>query len=156
VPVTYYYKTIFPPSDHKGKKMTKTIRELADRFYEIVNTGDGDFSEVFSSDFLFSIMPGFPYGGDYHGLDETNAFFGKLDNHFDFWEVHTERFIQVDDNNLIVTAKYKTKATETGRDVLMETVHLWTANEGKLTSYKHYCDTAILAASMNNVVPMRG
>ena len=135
--------------------MTKSIRELAERFYGIVNGDDGDFSEIFSTDFLFGIMPGFPYGGDYHGLDETNAFFEKLGNHFDFWEVHTERFIPVDDNNLVVTAKYKTKATETGKDVLMETVHLWTANEGKLTSYKHYCDTAVLAAAMDNKVPVR-
>ena len=135
--------------------MTKSIRELAERFYGIVNGDDGDFSEIFSTDFLFGIMPGFPYGGDYHGLDETNAFFEKLGNHFDFWEVHTERFIPVDDNNLVVTAKYKTKATETGKDVLMETVHLWTAGRGKLTSYKHYCDTAILAAAMDNKVPVR-
>ena len=135
--------------------MTKSIRELADRFYGIVNGDEGDFSEIFSTDFVFGIMPGFPYGGDYHGLDETNAFFEKLGNHFDYWEVHTERFIPIDDNNLLVTAKYKTKATETGKDVLMETVHLWTANEGKLTSYKHYCDTAILAAAMDNKVPVR-
>jgi len=135
--------------------MTKSIRELADRFYGIVNGDEGDFSEIFSTDFVFGIMPGFPYGGDYHGLDETNAFFEKLGDHFDYWEVHTERFIPVDDNNLLVTAKYKTKATETGKDVLMETVHLWTANEGKLTSYKHYCDTAILAAAMDNKVPVR-
>ena len=135
--------------------MTKSIRELADRFYGIVNGDEGDFSEIFSTDFVFGIMPGFPYGGDYHGLDETNAFFEKLGNHFDYWEVHTERFIPVDDNNLLVTAKYKTKATETGKDVLMETIHLWTANEGKLTSYKHYCDTAILAAAMDNKVPVR-
>jgi len=54
--------------------MTKNIRELADRFYEIVNGGEGDFSEIFSSDFVFGIMPGFPYGGNYNGLDETNAF----------------------------------------------------------------------------------
>jgi len=135
--------------------MTKSIRELADRFYGIVNGDEGDFSEIFSTNFVFGIMPGFPYGGDYHGLDETNAFFEKLGDHFDYWEVHTERFIPVDDNNLLVTAKYKTKATETGKDVLMETVHLWTANEGKLTSYKHYCDTAILAAAMDNKVPVR-
>mgnify|MGYP001297974048 FL=1 len=135
--------------------MTKSIRELADRFYGIVNGDEGDFSEIFSTDFVFGIMPGFPYGGNYHGLDETNAFFEKLGDHFDYWEVHTERFIPVDDNNLLVTAKYKTKATETGKDVLMETVHLWTANEGKLTSYKHYCDTAILAAAMDNKVPVR-
>jgi len=135
--------------------MTKNIRKLVNRFYEIVNGDEGEFSEIFADDFVFSIMPGFPYGGDYHGLDETNAFFEELGKHFDFWEVHTERFIPVDDNNIVVTAKYKTKATETGKDVVMETVHLWTASDGRLNSYKHYCDTAILASAMNNKVPVR-
>ncbi len=135
--------------------MTKSIRELADRFYEIVNGEEGDFSEIFSNDFIFGIMPGFPYGGDYHGLDETNAFFEKLGGHFDYWEVHTDRFIPVDDENLVVTGKYKTTSSETGKDVLMDTVHLWTAKDGKLTSYKHYCDTAILAAAMDNNVPVK-
>ena len=36
--------------------MTKNIRELADRFYEIVNGDDGEFSEIFSSNFVFGIM----------------------------------------------------------------------------------------------------
>jgi ketosteroid isomerase-like protein len=135
--------------------MTKSIRELADRFYEIVNGDDGEFAEIFSTDFVFGIMPGFPYGGDWHGLDETNAFFEKLGTHFEFWEVHTDRFIAVDDENLVVTGKYKTKSSETGKDVLMDTVHLWTAKDGMLTSYKHYCDTAILAAAMDFKVPTR-
>jgi len=54
-----------------------------------------------------------------------------------------------------VTGKYKTTSSETGKDVLMDTVHLWTAKNGMLTSYKHYCDTAILAAAMDNKVPLR-
>ena len=135
--------------------MSKNIRELVDRFYEIVNGADGEFAEIFSEDFVFGIMPGFPYGGDHHGLDETNAFFEKLGNHFDFWEVHTDRFIPVDEENIVVTGKYKTKSSETGKDIEMETVHLWTAKNGMLTSYKHYGDTAILAAGMNNKVPSR-
>ena len=40
--------------------MTKNIRELVDRFYAIVNGADGDFSEIFTSDFKLGIMDGFP------------------------------------------------------------------------------------------------
>jgi len=47
--------------------MSKTIKQLAEKFYELVN-GDGDLSEVLSDDFVFGIMPGFPYGGDQIGL----------------------------------------------------------------------------------------
>ena len=98
-------------------------------------------------------MPGFPYGGDHVGLDDTNAFFEKLGAHFEFWKVHTDRFIGVDDDNLVVTGKYRSKAYDTGKEFEMETVHLWTAKDGMLTSYKHYCDTAVLSAAMDHKVP---
>ena len=132
--------------------MSKTIKQLAEKFYELVN-GDGDLSEVLSDDFVFGIMPGFPYGGDQIGLPASLEFFEKLGQHFDFWEVEPLRFIEVDDKNLVVTGLYRTKATETGKDVEMETVHLWTAKDGKLNTYKHYCDTAILSAALDHKVP---
>ena len=42
---------------------------------------------------------------------------------------------------------------ETKKDFEMQTVHLWTAKNGMLTSYKHYCDTAILSNAMNHEIP---
>jgi len=86
-------------------------------------------------------------------LPASLEFFEKLGQHFDFWEVEPLRFIEVDDKNLVVTGLYRTRATETGKDVVMETVHLWTAKDGKLNTYKHYCDTAILSAALNHKVP---
>ncbi len=133
--------------------MTKSIRELVDRFYAIVNGADGEFSEIFTEDFKFGIMPGFAYGGTHDGLEKTNKFFEDLGEKFEFWEVHTDRFIPVDEKNIIVTGKYKSKCNATGKDFEMQTVHLWTADNGMLTSYKHYCDTAILSDAMNNNVP---
>ena len=50
--------------------MSKNIKELAERFYELVNSG-GELSEVLSDDFIFGIMPGFPYGGDQNGLQAS-------------------------------------------------------------------------------------
>jgi len=132
--------------------MSKSIKQLAEGFYELVNSG-GDLSEVLSENFVFGIMPGFPYGGDKNGLAASLDFFEKLGQHFDFWEVIPLRYIDVDDSNLVVTALYRTKATETGRDVEMETVHLWTSKDGMLNSYKHYCDTAILSAALDHKVP---
>ena len=132
--------------------MSRTIRELAEGFYERVNN-DGDLSEVLSDDFIFGIMEGFPFGGDQIGLEASLEFFGKLGEHFDFWEVHPERYIEVDDDNIIVTARYVTKATATGKDVDMETVHLWTRKGDKLNTYKHYCDTALLCEALGHKIP---
>ena len=133
--------------------MTKNIRELVDRFYAIVNGADGDFSEIFTSDFKLGIMDGFPYGGDHLGLDATNKFFEDFSAHFDFWTVETDKFIEVDDSNIIVTGKYLSRATASGKPLDMETVHFWTAKDGMLTSYKHFCDTAKLSVSMDHKVP---
>ena len=64
-----------------------------------MNGDEGEFSEIFSEDFVFGIMPGFAYGGDHIGLDATNNFFDKLGTHFEFWEVHTDKFIPINEAN---------------------------------------------------------
>lgn len=133
--------------------MTRSIRELADRFYEIVNGAEGDFSEIFAEDFELDIMKGFAYGGVHKGLPAVNKFFEDFGAHFDGWAVDTGRFIEIDDENLIVTGKYRSRGLKTGKDLEMETVHFWTAKDGMLKTYKHYCDTAILCDVMGHDVP---
>ena len=137
----------------KGNSMLRNIRQLVDRFYEIVNGADGDFSEIFTSDFQFGIMKGFPYGGNHNGLIATEKFFEDFSAHFEFWTVETDRFIEVDDANIVVTGKYISQACSTGTSFEMETVHLWTADNGMLTSYKHFCDTAIVSKALDHIVP---
>lgn len=133
--------------------MAKTTRQLVDRFYAIVNGAKGDFSEIFTPDFVMGIMKGFPYGGDHKSLAATQKFFADFGAHFEFWAVNTDRFIEIDAENIIVTGKYRSKAKATGKSFEMETIHLWTARNGMLTSYKHYCDTAIVSAALDHKVP---
>lgn len=133
--------------------MPRTIRQLVDRFYAIVNGAEGDFSEIFHDDFVMGIMRGFPYGGDHKGLEATKQFFADFGAHFDFWAVDTDRFIELDPRQIIVTGKYRSRAKATGKAFEMETIHLWTAENGMLTSYKHYCDTAIVSAALDHKVP---
>ncbi|MFK8033020.1 MAG: nuclear transport factor 2 family protein [Hyphomicrobiales bacterium] len=133
--------------------MTRNIRQLVDRFYEIVNTGEGSFSEIFTKDFELGIMSGFPYGGTHSSLAATEKFFDDFGAHFEFWAVDTDRFISIDDESIVVTGKYRSQAVSTGKSFEMETVHLWTAKNGYLTTYKHFCDTAIVSAALNHEVP---
>jgi len=99
--------------------MSKNIKQLAERFYELVN-GGGELSEVLSDDFIFGM--GFPYGGDKMGLAASLEFFDKLGNHFDFWEAIPQKYIEVDDDNIVVQALYRTKATKSGQDVEVQTM----------------------------------
>ena len=133
--------------------MTRSIRELVDRFYEIVNGADGEFSEIFRKDFELDIMRGFAYGGVHKGLAEVDRFFADFGAHFDGWAVDTDRFIEVDKGTMIVTGKYRSRGLATDKELEMDTVHFWTASDGMLTSYKHYCDTAILCDVMGHDVP---
>ena len=133
--------------------MPRTIRQLVDRFYAIENGAEGDFSEIFRDDFVMGIMKGFPHGGDHKGLDATKQFMADAGAHFDFWAVDPDRFIEVDPQHIIVSGKYRSRAKSTGKDFEMETLHLWTAENGMLTRYKHYCDTAIVSAALDHHVP---
>ena len=125
--------------------MEKNTKQLVERFYAIVNGAEGDFSEIFHEDFIMSIMKGFPYGGDHIGLIATKKFFEDFGSHFEFWAVDTDKFIEIDSNNIIVTGKYRSKSLASNKNFEMETVHFWTSKNNMLRSYKHYCDTAIVA-----------
>ena len=133
--------------------MSKTIRELLERFYDLANGAEGSLSEVPVDNFDMGIALGFPYGGDYHGMDDVGGFFKNYKSHFDTWVVDVDRYIAVDDANMVVTGSYTAVASDTGKKFTMETAHLWTAKEGMLTSLKQYCDTAILSAAMDHKVP---
>lgn len=141
----------FSTFNTKGSKMSK-IRNLANRFYEIVN-GEGDLSEVLSDDFQFDIMKGFPFGGIQDGLAETNRFFENLGPLFDVFEVHPTEFIPLDETNLIVKGFYRATGATSGKKVDIETVHFWTSNGEKLNGYKHYCDTGLLCDILGHEMP---
>lgn len=135
--------------------MSKGIRELLDRFYDLANGAEGALTEVLVENFDMGIAPGFPYGGDYHGMEDVGGFFKNYKSHFDSWTVYIDRFIPVNDESMIATGGYAAVASETGKKFEMETAHVWTAKDGMLTSLKQYCDTAILSAAMDHKVPTK-
>ncbi len=144
--------------------MSKTIKALAERFYEIVSAHPavegrpaygktGDLSEVLSDDFYYGIMPGFAFGGDQVGLKAAEAWFANAGTLFEYWEVHPKRFIEIDESNLVVEAVYHARSNGAKNGFQLETVHLWTAKDGKMNTYKHYCDTAIVCAALGHNPP---
>mgnify|MGYP003953236121 CR=1 FL=1 len=135
--------------------MSKTIRELLDKFYDIANGGEGELSDIFVPDFELGIAPGFPYGGEYLGMDGVNEFFGNYKQHFDVWKVVCDQFFSVDEHTMIMTGSYIAKTANGGIDFHMETAHVWRSQGDKLKSLKQYCDTAVLSDAMGNQVPKR-
>lgn len=131
------------------------MKDLLDTFYSIANGGEGDLADVFAEDFELGIAPGFPYGGDYHGVDGVAEFFGAYKKHFDIWTVATDRFLPLGDDQMVVTGSYTARTAGTGVDFEMETAHLWKVENGRLKSLKQYCDTAVLSQAMGHKVPQR-
>ena len=131
--------------------MSISIRELAKRFYEIVN-GEGELGEVLSDDFQFGIMLGFPFGGNQDGLEASKAFFEKLGPLFESFEVHAQEFVPIDDTHLVVKGFYRAQIAKAGNKIDFETVHFWTSNGTKMTHYKHYCDTGLLCKALGHEV----
>lgn len=132
-----------------------TIKILLERFYEIANGGEGDLAEIFTKDFELGIAPGFPYGGEYFGMDGVAEFFGAYKKHFEIWTVHIDRFLPIGTDQMIATGSYSAKTSNGGVVFEMETAHLWKAKNGKLKSLKQYCDTAVLSQAMSHKVPIR-
>lgn len=135
--------------------MSTDIRELLNRFYDLANGAEGSLTEVLVDDFSMGIALGFPYGGDYRGMEDVAGFFKNYKSHFDSWSVAVDRYIPVNDENMVMTGSYTAVASDTGKEFTMETAHVWTAKDGMLTSLKQYCDTAILSDAMDHHVPMR-
>ena len=132
-----------------------SVKALLDTFYAIANGGEGDLADIFTEDFQLGIAPGFPYGGDYFGMDGVAEFFGAYKKHFEIWTVATDQFLAIGTDQMIVTGSYQAKTSETGVEFHMETAHLWKAESGRLKSLKQYCDTAVLSQAMGHKVPMR-
>jgi len=105
------------------------------------------------SDIKWEIINGFPYGGEYNGLSSVlEDFFGKVMQHFEFWNDLPDEFIDAGDK-IIVLGHYKTRAKGADSDVMPSFAHLWTVDNGMITRLQQYTDTTVLSEALGNNIP---
>lgn len=70
--------------------------------------------------------------------------FGRLMSEWDGFQVHPEEFIS-EGNRVAVLGRYAAKYKATGRPLDAQFVHVWTVENGKVTAFQQYADTAQFA-----------
>jgi ketosteroid isomerase-like protein len=125
----------------------ETIRKL----YEVFRRGDPqEIAALFTSQVQWDIMPGFPYGGTYVGLEAVfNNFYGPLMQDFEDWRTVPEEILDAGDD-VIALGHYHSRAKATGRDMTAGFAHVWSVREGKVTRLRQYADTVQLARALGS------
>ncbi|MEQ9617703.1 MAG: nuclear transport factor 2 family protein [Deltaproteobacteria bacterium] len=133
--------------------MSRTAMETVKEFYSLINSDPSALPSVLHSEIKWEIIGGFPYGGEYNGLGSAmEDFFGKVMQHFEFWNDHPDEYIDAGDK-IIVLGHYKTRAKGANSDVMPSFAHVWTVDDGMLTRLQQYTDTVVLSDALGHNVP---
>jgi len=94
---------------------------------------------------------GLPHGGTYHGLDEVKRnIFDPLDE--EWWDGFTagpDEFLDAG-HQVVVVGRYRATAKETGKQLDVPFVHIWTLDGTKAIQFRQYLDTAGWVAALQD------
>lgn len=89
-----------------------------------------------------------PDGTPWVGPDAVlNELFMKLGTEWDGFAVHPKTFYGAGDN-VIVEARYSGTFKKTGKSIDAQVCHVWDVEDGRVTRFQQYVDTAQLRAVM--------
>ena len=92
----------------------------------------------------------FPYadGNLYMGSDAVvEGVFARLGQDWDFWRLVIENVFDAGDN-VVVLGRYQSKHSTTGSDLDAQFAHIWWLEDGKITRFQQYADTAQVLEAM--------
>ena len=116
------------------------VRRSYDAFSE--HDMDGVMGDM-HPDIVWHQAQGLPHGGTYHGLAEVKRnIFDPLDE--EWWDGFTarpEEFLDAGDQ-VIVVGRYRATAKETGKQLDVPFVHIWTMEGEQAIQFRQYLDTA--------------
>jgi uncharacterized protein len=92
---------------------------------------------------------GLPHGGLYRGLEEVRAnIFDPLDE--EWWDEFTavpDEFLEAGDQ-VVVIGRYRGTAKETGKQLDVPFVHIWSMSGDQAIRFRQYLDTAGWVAAL--------
>lgn len=114
------------------------------RSYEAFARGDMDAVLAdMADDIEWQQAQGLPHGGTYHGLTAVRAnIFDPLDR--DWWSVFSavpDEFLDAGDE-VVVLGRYRGEARQTGNQLDVPFVHVWSLRGGKAWRFRQFLDTA--------------
>ena len=117
------------------------------RFYD--NLGSPEIlTQVLSPTIRWGIAPGFPYGGDYVGVDSVfRDFFGRVLQDFEDWRTTMSELFDAGDR-VIAIGTYSGRAKATGNPFSARFAHLWTVEDGVIVRLQQCADTVQLSRAL--------
>jgi uncharacterized protein len=117
------------------------------RFYENLSSPEV-LMEVLSPTIRWEIAPGFPYGGDYAGVDAVfRDFFGRVLSDFDEWRTAMDELHDAGDR-VLALGTYSARARTTGKIFIARFSHCWTVDAGTLIRLQQCADTAQISRAL--------
>ncbi len=124
--------------------------EIAREGYEAFN--DGDFEAAmatFDEDIEWICPDGMRFGGTYHGRAEVGEFFEHVVSEIDDLQLEIDRFIDGGDTVVAVGTAHGT-AADTGETVEYPFAHVLDLEDGSITRFQEYLDTAALENALGS------
>jgi uncharacterized protein len=114
------------------------------RSYDAFGRGDMDAVLADMDDAIeWQQAQGLPHGGTYHGLAAVKEnVFDPLDR--DWWSVFSaipDEFLEAG-GEVVVLGRYRGTAKETGKQLDVPFVHVWSLRDGKAWRFRQFLDTA--------------
>jgi uncharacterized protein len=122
--------------------------DLIKRLYEAFGKGDIEAIVDHLADrfvWRFDPPPTVPFAGDYKTPDEVRrGFFGSLAESQKDQALNPEEFIAQDDR-VVMVGRYSAVVTATNKRIDVAVVHIFTIQNGKITRYMNFSDSARIA-----------
>jgi ketosteroid isomerase-like protein len=88
-----------------------------------------------------------PWGGTYHGPQGFVDFLTALGTHADVEEFHVEQML-AGGNTVVALGREQVHVKATGRRYQTDWVHVWRVEDGKITSFQDFNDTATIVEAV--------
>jgi uncharacterized protein len=91
-------------------------------------------------------MENVPFAGKWLGREGVGQFFGQVSKVQDVAEFEPEEYI-AQGNKVIVPGRFTMRIKATGRNVSSTRAHVWTVENGQITRFYEYVDTAVVSSA---------
>lgn len=133
--------------------MTQAL-EIVQQFYAAVGAGDMDKAASLMADDIrwmeaenFPLADRNPYVGPRAVIEGV---FAPLGDEVDDFGLAPERFI-ADETSVVMEGRYTGTGKATGKSFNPQIAHVWTVEDGRITSYQQHVDTFAVAVATGNV-----
>jgi uncharacterized protein len=134
------------PTGTKAKMQDTSTKDkqLVMKLYEAFKRGDMETLLGGMADNIEWVTPGppeIPVAGKRSGREGVAQFFKLLNDHEEMQEFEVQEFI-AENGFVVVLGRYQSRIKSTGKTARSPFVHVYTVNNGKVTRFREFFDTA--------------